>query len=398
MSVDEKVRIAAAHRRPGRARHRGRLPGLEPQGRGVLPQACSAEHAGRAGHGRLRHDPGRGVCGRRGPPTCASWPSAGRRWPRMVGKTWDLHVKKVLRVDRDENLRMIAESVAFLRGAGQAGLLRRRALLRRLRRPPRLRAGLPAGGGRGGGGGRLPVRHQRRRAAHAGGRGGAARWWRHWAATCRVGIHAHNDAGCAVANSLVAVAAGADMVQGTINGYGERCGNADLCAIIPGAQAQDGRRLRVATATWPSSPMPPASWPNSATCRPTRISPTWATTPSPTRAGMHVAGRGARPAAPSSTSTRRWWATRRTCWCRSCRGRATIDQRAQGTGLPVPEEKELAERVLERVKEREHDGYHYEAADASFELLLRAEMGLKVELFHLESFASSWRSAKTATR
>jgi 2-isopropylmalate synthase len=67
-------------------------------------------------------------------------------------------------------------------------------------------------------------------------------------------------------------------------------------------------------------------------------------------------------------------------------GRATIAQRAQELGYPLQEEKELLDRVLDRVKEKEHAGYHYEAADASFELLVRTEMGLQVELFHLETF------------
>ena len=67
-------------------------------------------------------------------------------------------------------------------------------------------------------------------------------------------------------------------------------------------------------------------------------------------------------------------------------GRATIAQRAKDLGYSLPPDEKLAERVVKRVKEREHAGYHYEAADASFELLLRAELGLQVELFHLETF------------
>jgi 2-isopropylmalate synthase len=67
-------------------------------------------------------------------------------------------------------------------------------------------------------------------------------------------------------------------------------------------------------------------------------------------------------------------------------GRAAVRQRLRDLGYPGQEEKEFVDRVLKRVKEQEHAGYHYEAADASFELLLRAELGLKVELFHLEAF------------
>ena len=79
----------------------------------------------------------------------------------LVGKTWALHLEKVTEVSREENLAMIADSVAFCRGAGQAGGLRRRALLRRLPRRRRLRARMPAGGGRRRGRERHPLRHQR---------------------------------------------------------------------------------------------------------------------------------------------------------------------------------------------------------------------------------------------
>ena len=68
----------------------------------------------------------------------------------------------------------------------------------------------------------------------------------------RVGIHAHDDAGCGVANTLAAVRAGARHVQGTINGYGERCGNANLCAIIPDLELKLGLRVLCRRARWPS--------------------------------------------------------------------------------------------------------------------------------------------------
>ena len=133
----------------------------------------------------------------------------------LVGKTWALHLEKVVKVDRDENLRMIAESIAFLVGAGQAGDLRRRALLRRLRRRPRVRAALPARRRRGRRRDRRLLRHQRRHAARSGSRRRWRRSSRRSAPTgVRVGIHCHDDAGCGVANSLAAVAAGRDPRAG----------------------------------------------------------------------------------------------------------------------------------------------------------------------------------------
>ena len=138
---------------------------------------------------------------------------------------------------------MIAESVAFLRRGGQARRLRRRALLRRLPRRPRLRAGLPARGGRRGRRDGRPLRHQRLVAAAAGRRGDRGGASPPSATASRVGIHCHNDAECGVANTLAAVEAGARQVQGTMNGVGERTGNANLVSIIANLQLKMGRRV-----------------------------------------------------------------------------------------------------------------------------------------------------------
>ena len=320
VSVDEKVRIAVRHRRPGRARHRGRLPRLQPQGRGVLPQAGSARTwATRvvAAFGMTR---GRGV-------SAAEDPQSARPG-RLLGPG-RLHRGQDLGPARAEGAaggprrepahdRRVGGLPA---GAGQAGLLRRRALLRRLRRPSRLRAGAACG---------RPPRRGPRPSCSATPTGPPCpcRWRRWWRGGGRAGRRRAGWAstptttpGCAVANSLVAVDEGADVVQGTINGYGERCGNADLCAIIPALKLKMGLRLHLRRATWPSSPTPPTSWPSSATSRPIRTSPTWGATPSPTRAActwpaverdsQHL--RAHRPGAGGQRA--------RTCWCRSCPGK-----------------------------------------------------------------------------
>ena len=146
---------------------------------------------------------------------------------------------------------MVRDTVGAPARRGAAGLPRRRALLRRLPRQPRLRPRGAAHGVRRGRRGGRAVRHQRRDAARLGRRRGARRALE--TTGVRVGIHCHNDTGCAVANTLAAVDAGATHVQGTLNGYGERTGNADLVSVVANLELKLGRpvlpegRLRDAT-------------------------------------------------------------------------------------------------------------------------------------------------------
>ena len=136
---------------------------------------------------------------------------------------------------------MIGESVGLPARPRAARLPRRRALLRRLEGGPRLRPGHPPRGPRRRRGGARPLRHQRGHPPLGGGGDRAARCTRSSPrAGATVGIHTHNDAELAVANTLAAVQAGATHIQGTINGYGERCGNANLCAIIPNLKLKLG--------------------------------------------------------------------------------------------------------------------------------------------------------------
>ena len=163
---------------------------------------------------------------------CGCWPVL-RPVCTVVGKTWTLHLEKVVKVDRDENLRMIASRSGSW-SARASGYLRRRALLRRFRRRPpyALRclrpsprpAPTPSSAA-------TPTAERsptdRRRDDQGRGRAGAG--------GAQIGIHCHDDAGCGVANSLAAVTR-APPRPGNINGYGERCGNANLITIIPNLQ------------------------------------------------------------------------------------------------------------------------------------------------------------------
>jgi 2-isopropylmalate synthase len=182
----------------------------------------------------------------------------------------------------------------------------------------------------------------------------------------------------------VAVHAGADSVQGTINGYGERCGNADLCAIIPALKLKMGRET---VSDRDLAKLTDISRFVAELCNvsPDPHQPYVGQNAFAHKGGMHIAAvtRDPRtfehidPALVGNTPH---------VLVSELSGRATIDQRARELGLSEEGGKDLALRVLRRVKEREHLGYHYEAADASFELLLRTEMGVNVEFFRLESF------------
>ena len=249
----------------------------------------------------------------------------------IVGKTWDLHLDKVLRVDRDENLRMIDESIAFLRAEGKRVFYDAEHFFDGYADRPRLRAALPADGRRGGRRVRHPVRHQRRDAARRHRGGDAPRSSPSSARRRRSGIHTHDDAGCAVANSLVAVNAGARQVQGTLNGYGERCGNANLVSIVPSLQLKlglscvDDDDLRLLTRLAHDAAeivnLPPDTH-----------APYVGRFAFAHKGGMHVAGVSLDPDVVRAPRARRSSATARTCSSRSSRGGRRSARSPRSTG------------------------------------------------------------------
>ncbi len=299
----------------------------------------------------------------------------------FVGKTWALHLEKVTRVSRDENLAMIVDSVNYARAEGKRVIYDAEHFFDAWRDDPGyalecLRAAVAAGAENvtlcDTNGSSLPNEIDEATAAVVA----------ELADRVQVGIHAHNDAECGVANSLAAVRAGARMVQGTVNGYGERCGNANLVSILPALQLKLGyecvssERLRLLTET--------AHFVDELTnTLPDPDQPYVGRNAFAHKGGMHVAGVQA-DARTFEHVDPKLVGNSRDVLISELSGKGSVLSRAQGAGIDL--DADAAKRAVERIKEREHRGYHYEAADASFELLLRREAGEYHPLFKLESF------------
>lgn len=201
----------------------------------------------------------------------------------------------------------------------------------------------------------------------------------------RVGIHCHNDTGCAVANSLSAVEAGAVHVQGTINGYGERTGNADLVAVVANLELKLNREVlpggklreatRIAHAVAEVTNVPPAS-----------RQPYVGVSAFTHKAGLHASAIKVDPDLYQHTDPLHVGNDMRLL-VSDMAGRASIELKGRELGFDLSGDKELVTRITGRVKELEAKGYTFEAADASFELLLVEEVeGTRPSYFDVESW------------
>jgi 2-isopropylmalate synthase len=200
--------------------------------------------------------------------------------------------------------------------------------------------------------------------------------------TARVGIHCHDDAGCGVANSLAGVQAGATHVQGTMNGYGERCGNANLVTIVPNLQLKLGYRC-LSDEQLADLSDTAHFFDELLNFTPNPDAPYVGRNAFAHKGGMHVAGVNEDPATFEHVDPD-LVGNRRELLVSELSGRGTVRARADAAGLAIDDA--TVSQVIERVKELEHTGYHFEAADGSFELLLRKEAGDYEPLFRLESW------------
>jgi 2-isopropylmalate synthase len=296
----------------------------------------------------------------------------------MVAKSDVRHVERALRTTREENLAMVRDSVAHLVGEGMRVFLDAEHFFDGYRADAAyalevLRVAAEAGADVlvlcDTNGGMLPSQLQDVVGAAV-------------ATGLRIGIHAHNDAACAVANSLAAIDVGATHVQGTANGYGERSGNADLFSVVAALEAKLGRQVL------PEGRLQELGRVSHAVAEVANITPDphqpWVGASAfAHKAGLHVSAIKADPDLYQHEDPALVGNDMRLL-VSELAGRATIELKGRELGL-VPDGDTIT-RVIDRVKDLESVGWSFEAAEASFELLLREEMGQRPRFFDLESW------------
>lgn len=303
---------------------------------------------------------------------------SGARVATIFGKSWNFHVTNALRTTLDENLRMIEESVAYLKEQGLEVIYDAEHFFDGYYADKAYALETLKAAVRGGAsvvvlcdtnGGRLPhevaeaVRHVRAEV------------------DVPIGIHTHNDSGLAVANALAAVKEGAVHVQGTINGYGERSGNCDLIQVIPNLQLKMGlvcvpeERMRELTElSLYVSEM--------ANMRPDPRQPFVGRSVFAHKGGAHVSAILRHPETyehipPESVGNQR------RVLVSELSGASNVIYKARDYGIELSKDSPALRKVVNTIKELEHQGYHFEGAEASFELILKKALGLYQPYFEL---------------
>ena len=299
----------------------------------------------------------------------------------VFGKSWKLHVVKALRVSMNENLEMIFDSVSYLKKRTGEVFYDAEHFFDGYKDDPEyalktLRAAFDAGADYivlcDTNGGTLPFEVVDIMEAVK--RGGAG----------LLGIHAHNDSETAVANTLMAVKAGATMVQGTLNGFGERCGNANLCSIIPALKLKMGidciteerlEKLRgIARFVYELANLPHQ-----------KHQPYVGDSAFAHKAGMHVNAVLKSPLTYEHIRPE-LVGNRQRVLVSDLSGRSNILYKAREYGLDIESGSRVVQEVLSDLKELEHRGFQYEGAEASFELLIQKALKKKERYFRLLGF------------
>ncbi|UFN45812.1 citramalate synthase [Nocardioides okcheonensis] len=381
LSVADKLAIARQLDGLGVGFIEGGWPGSNPKDTEFFRRAATEldlRHARLAAFGATRRAGVRAA----DDPLVAALRDSGAGVVTLVAKSHDRHVELALRTTLEENLAMVRDTVTHLREEGQTVFLDAEHFFDGYRAN------------------RAYALEVLRTAAEAGAEvvalcdtnGGMLPDWVSDVVLdviettgTRVGIHAHNDSGCAVANSLAAVAAGASHVQGCINGYGERTGNADLVTVVANLETKLDRSVlpagllreatRIAHAVAEVTNVPPAS-----------RQPYVGTSAFAHKAGLHASAIKVDPDLYQHLDPLVVGNDMRLL-VSDMAGRASIELKGRELGYDLSDDRELVTRVTDRVKQMEQRGYTFEAADASFELLLAEEVeGARPSYFDVESW------------
>ena len=303
----------------------------------------------------------------------------------LVAKAFDRHVDLALKTSLDENLEMIRDSITHLRQEGQRVFLDAEHFFDGYRNNRAYALEVVRVAAESGAdvialcdtnGGMLPdelsqVVHDVLQASSA-----------------RLGIHCHNDTGCAIANSMAAIEAGATHVQGTLNGYGERTGNADLVSIIANLELKKDKQVL------PVNALREAFRISHAVAEVTNVSPSArqpyvGVSAFAHKAGLHASAIKVDPNLyqhedPASVGNDMRMLVSEMA------GRASIELKSQELGVDLGGDRDLIGRVVERVKDMESRGFTFEAADASFELLLHEELaGKRPKFFTIDHWLTT---------
>ncbi|HUU41751.1 MAG TPA: citramalate synthase [Desulfatiglandales bacterium] len=299
----------------------------------------------------------------------------------IFGKSWDLHVTEILDVSLEENLDMIFDSVRYLKSKGREVIYDAEHFFDGYKANPQyaLKAVQAAISGEADiivlcdtNGGTMVSDIKR-----------IVETVRKSLPEVPLGIHAHNDCGLAVANSLAAVEAGATMVQGTINGYGERCGNADLISIIPNLQLKLGKKClddsKIKHLTEVSRYVS-----DIANIPPLNERPFVGRSAFAHKAGVHVSAIIKNPRAyehldPSIIGNKR------RVLVSDLSGKSNIEYKADEMGITLGGNGYNSQKIVKEIKQMEDQGYQFDAAEGSLELLMKKSTGQFKEPFSLIS-------------
>lgn len=299
----------------------------------------------------------------------------------LFGKTWDLHVREALNISLEQNLELIQDSVAYMKEKGKEVIYDAEHFFDAYKRNPSyaMKTLLVAQDA----GANVIVLCDTN--------GGAMPYDVHKIMAevkkeirTPLGIHTHNDAEMAVANTIVAVKMGAVQVQGTINGYGERCGNANLCSVIPnlklklGVQCISDEQLRKLTEV-------SRYISEIANLSPQDNMPYVGSSAFAHKGGVHVSAVQKNPETYEHTLPELIGNQRRIL-ISELSGRSSILTKAEKYGYKLDKDTPGTREILRKLKELENQGYQFEGAEASFELLMKKALGTYRSFFELEGF------------
>lgn len=314
--------------------------------------------------------------------------AAGTHWVTIFGKSWDLHVTESLKTTLEENLAMIRDTIEYLRSQGRQVIYDAEHWFDGYKHNPQyalktLETAIAAGV--------------------------------QWLVFCdtnggtlphevsqiikdvieafpilateqapKLGIHTHNDADMAVANAIASVMEGVKMVQGTMNGYGERCGNANLCSVIPNLQLklnyaciEDEQLKQLTQASRFISEI--------ANLAPDEHAPFVGISAFAHKGGIHVSAVERDPHTYEHLEPEKI-GNRRRIVISDQAGLSNVLAKARTFGIDLDKQNPACRQILNRLKELENQGYQFEAAEASFELLMREALGQRKKFFELKGF------------